>query len=89
MSQRIDQHEAIARLLKLSEDLQRTPKWNEIKTVVSTDVIYRLFGSIPEFISAAGLEPVEKNRRIDNSIFEAKDCFIKGRLVNEWEMGIA
>lgn len=72
MSQRIDQHEAIARLLKLSEDLQRTPKWNEIKTVVSTDVIYRLFGSIPEFISAAGLEPVEKNRRIDNSIFEAK-----------------
>lgn len=70
MGKSLDQQEAINLLKELAVELGRTPYWHEIKRVVSTHHIYNLFGSMPVFVQAAGLEPANKNRKIDNTIFE-------------------
>jgi hypothetical protein len=70
MGKSLDQQEAINLLKELAVELGRTPYWHEIKRVVSSHHIYNLFGSFPVFVQAAGLEPANKNRKIDNTIFE-------------------
>lgn len=69
MGKSLSQQEAINKLKELSIELGHTPTWLEIKKVISTHQIYNLFGGFPAFVSAAGLEPVKNNKKIDNSIF--------------------
>jgi predicted phosphodiesterase len=72
MGKKLDQQAAINLLRDLALELGRTPTWYEIKKVISTHHIYSLFGSMPIFVQAAGLDPATKQTKIDNTIFEKR-----------------
>lgn len=77
MSKHVDQHILIAELVRVAQELGRTPsrdqfvELSELKNIQFH--IKVLFDNYSVFVTAAGLDPVRKLKKIDNSIFEVKD----------------
>lgn len=70
----IDQHSFICALKDLALSLGRTPTRNEFLQgcpfVNAKDLVSRYFGGYTQFIHAAGLDPVVKQKKITNAVFE-------------------
>jgi hypothetical protein len=68
---KIDQHQMVSALQALASELGRTPLRDEfIKTVRNGKVlINKYFANYATMVSAAGLTPVKRNVKIDNSVF--------------------
>lgn len=70
MADPLKQQELVNKLRDLAIELGRTPYWNEIIKITSTNQIYKHFGSLPIFIQAAGLEPAPRGKKLNNEIFK-------------------
>lgn len=66
----MDAHEVVCKLKEMAIDLGRTPIRDEFTAVCSTSKITKLFGTYAALVQAAGLDPVQARRKVDNTIFE-------------------
>ncbi len=65
-------HEVYCRFKDLAIELGRTPKIKDLEQsgILGRTELDRVFGGISQLAMACGLEPAQKRRKVDNSIFE-------------------
>ena len=71
MSSKVDKHELIASLVRIAQDLGKTPSRDEFvkQSKISCHHVKVHFGSYATMVQAAGLDPVVR-RKVDNTVFD-------------------
>lgn len=84
MSDSIEKHDLISKVKDLAIEIGRTPKRDEFDKFYRNAhfLVKHHFGSYTVFIQAAGLDPVSKKKKIDNSVFEFK---VEQQIQEHWE----
>lgn len=80
-----EQHVLLEQLKGLALELGETPTRRQYLEKF-TSSFERVFGGYTQFIQAAGLDPAQKKRKIDNTIFEVKDIPAHLEAHDKWEV---